>query len=104
MTRSEFEHRITTRKPTAEEYQVIELVYTHHPSISNAKGKDEIAELYQRFGMRIIRDMEAAAKANRELEKEIATLDAQRQALVEEQTKLKYGIVYPPQPDSQPEA
>ena len=60
MTKDEFEVRLG-REVTADAYEKIELVYTWHPLISNAKGKDEIAAIYKKYGMTMIEDMMARA-------------------------------------------
>lgn len=65
MTKAEFE-KLSKRPVTEDEYRSIELVYTFHPSISDTKGKEEIAYLFNTFGMRIILDMvDTANKAKR---------------------------------------
>lgn len=54
-------------KISDEDYSVIEFVYTWHPSISETEGKREIAELYCKFGMRIIQDMFCTANNHKNL-------------------------------------
>lgn len=78
MTREEFNAKrkqsFTARvqhEVTDTEYAEIEFVYNWHPSISNTEGKDQIAYLYNTFGMRIIRDMMPTAKKAKELNSEI---------------------------------
>lgn len=72
MTKQEFEVRLTGEKTvTNEQYKVIEYVYTYHPAISNISGKDQIAILYDMFGMTVIKDMYPRAHRAEELEKEI---------------------------------
>lgn len=39
------------------EYEVIETVYVYYPGIHHVKGKEQVAELYKTFGMRIFEDM-----------------------------------------------
>lgn len=51
------------------EYELIEKVYTCHPSISEVDGKKQIAGLYLRYGMVVIKDMEKRADKIIELEK-----------------------------------
>ena len=65
--RNEFEERVKklggdTTTLSVKDYEVVETVYTFHPSISNTEGKNEIAYLYVNFGMRIILDMLPTAK------------------------------------------
>lgn len=64
MNRAEFENRVEKRKGfamsvTEADWKIIEKVYTFHPSISETKGKEQIADLYTEYGMGIIRDMES---------------------------------------------
>ena len=72
MTDTEFLNRLPegARKPTEEEFELIQFVYNYHPSIHPVGGKDQIAMLYSTFGMRIIHDMHDTAKAAESLDKE----------------------------------
>ena len=70
MTREEFKVRVKTPF-TNDEYEIIETVYSFHPSINEVKGKDQIAELYNNFGMRVILDMLPTAEKAKELENEL---------------------------------
>lgn len=70
MTKQEFASR-TNRPFTTEEYEKIEKVYMFHPCIDPVKGKDQIASLYETFGMRIILDMLPTAEEAEKLEREI---------------------------------
>ena len=64
MTREEFEAHVakvlpegkTAPDPTDAEYKLIEYVYNFHPAISETDGKEQIAELYVKFGMCLIND------------------------------------------------
>lgn len=74
MTYTELESRINETKrrvPTDEEFGIITTVYNFHPSISETEGKDQIAELYNNFGMTVIRDMVPRAKEMQKLEGEL---------------------------------
>lgn len=75
MMLSEFLNRLPedTRKPNADEYEVIEYVYACHPSISGSghEGQEQIARLYSEFGMRIIYDMFPTAKKVERLRTEL---------------------------------
>jgi len=51
-----------------DKYQVIEKVYMFHPSI---KGKEDVVDLYFRYGFPVIKDMLPRAETLEELEKEI---------------------------------
>ena len=72
MTDTEFLNRLPegARKPTDEEFELIQFVYNYHPSIHPVGGKDQIAMLYSTFGMRIIHDMHDTAKAAESLDTE----------------------------------
>ena len=89
MMKSEFE-RLTTRPFTDTEYRVIEIVYTHHPSIDNVKGKQQIAMLYETFGMRIIHDMLPTAKKAREINDRMLKLNAQIEEAKNDLRDLEY--------------
>lgn len=72
MTKQEFESRLDGGKTvTDEQYKIIEYVYTYYPAISNLMGKDQIAMLYDMFGMTVIKDMFPRAHRSDELEREI---------------------------------
>jgi len=88
MTRQEFESR-TSRPVSDSDYKKIEFVYTYHPSISDTKGKDEIAQLFNMFGMRIIMDMIPTAEKAKELEDKIMATKSQLARLTEEYQQLK---------------
>ena len=89
MTREEFADRITAKAPTREQYGIIETVYAHHPAIDEVQGKDQIATIYNMFGMRVILDMLPTAMKAKEIEEEkyalrakLARLTADYEALV----------------------
>ena len=44
-------------EPSAEDYAIVEKVYTWHPAIADVGGKWQIAEIYAHGGMLVIRDM-----------------------------------------------
>ena len=82
MNRQEFLDRIkSTNIPTVEQYSEIEYVYTWHPSIDEVTGKDQIANLWDIGGIRLIRDMKPTAEKAQSLEHEIAIAEAQVQKL-----------------------
>lgn len=87
MTKEEFT-ALLQRKVTDAEYADIEFVYNWYPSISNTDGKDQIAYLYNTFGMRIIRDMMPTAKKAMELDNEILATKHRLEELQEEYAKL----------------
>ena len=83
MTKQEFETAACSTVNN-EDFEVINLVYTFHPSISNTKGKEEIASLYTTFGMRIILDMKATALIAQNIEILIMSKKAELEELTEE--------------------
>lgn len=78
---------------TDSEYAVIEKVYMFHPSISETNGKNEIAELYTRFGWAIIKDMLPRAELMAEKEREMADIKASMRALQQDMDTIKRGLV-----------
>lgn len=90
MSYEEFTARLPdgVKKPTAEEYDAINLVYDYHPSISRNNGKDQIARLYTTFGMRIIMDMKETAKRSEEILSRKAELEHELRELNEEYKEL----------------
>ena len=90
MMKNEFEEMIGG-SVTDEEYQLIEEVYTWHPAIRNASGKEEVAELYKSFGIVIFYDMYPRAKKAKDIEENIRMLDKTRAELVDKLKLLKMG-------------
>lgn len=92
MMLSEFINRLPegTRKPNADEYEEIELVYACHPSVSSSghEGQEQIARLYSEFGMRIIRDMIPTAKEAERLRTELIAARNKVERLIEEIKEL----------------
>lgn len=81
MTKQEFENRLEDGKTvTREQYKVIEYVYMYHPAIDAVRGKDQIASLYNMFGMAVINDMYPRAARAEKVEK---ALIAARSEVVE---------------------
>lgn len=87
MTIHEFKER-TSRPVSSIDYAIIEKVYNYHPCIDAVKGKDQIANLYETFGMRIIKDMLPTAERAAELESKIR--DTQREL---EQLRYEYDAL-----------
>lgn len=83
MMKSEFEARIGKRISDAE-YEVVEFVYQYHPAIKNITGKDDVAELYTRFGVGIFREMSCMANRAMELERKVSCCKAELEKLMEE--------------------
>ena len=98
MMKEEFEARVG--EVTASDYAIIEKVYTWHPSISETDGKKEIAEIYEKYGMCVIRGMEEVADymkklddERRELERRQALLNKRKEMLRNGDTSLEKMIV-----------
>ena len=88
MTKDEF-IQLTDAKVSEQDWDIINVVYTFHPSISETEGKKQIAYLYSNFGMRIIRDMEATARRAAYLEAGIQKARNNLDALTTEFNELK---------------
>lgn len=71
------------------DYEIIEVVYTFHPAISNVRGKEQIALVYITFGMTVINDMLPRAIKARELENKISQAKAAYNAAMAEYNELK---------------
>lgn len=69
MMKDEFE-KLIGKTVSDCDYSIIEKVYTWHPTIDEAKGKDQIAALYETGGMPLIKSMLEAANIMMNLEKE----------------------------------
>lgn len=97
MTREEFENNCIqvkpqdNKRPTDEEYKLIEYVYTFHPAISETEGKKQIAYLYMNFGMSIIRDMKARAELMEQKEYQIRLTKATLKKLQEQIEEIREG-------------
>ena len=90
MNKQEFEHLINQRVSETD-YSIIEYVYTFHPSIKNVDGKNQIANLYNVGGMRLIRDMEKTAKISEEIYNKRRYLQNKLDQLKEIEKDLKDG-------------
>lgn len=67
MMKHEFE-KLVGKEVTTKEYDIIETVYVNYPGIHHTHGKEQVAELYKVFGLRIFEDMLPRAKRVYELE------------------------------------
>lgn len=74
---------------TSEDWEIIEKVYTYHPSINEVTGKDQIAYLYFHYGMRVIKDMYPTAEEAEKLEHRILALRTELDSIMEQYEKLK---------------
>jgi len=73
MMKSEFIEKLEVINPnyrefTEQEYKNIELVYMYHPAIQE---KDDIIDLYLRFGYETIEDMISRSEKIREIDNQI---------------------------------
>ena len=99
MTKQEFEARLTGGKTvTNEQYKVIEYVYNFYPAISGTFGKDQIAYLYNTFGMTVIKDMYPRAHRADELDREIRASRVKLENLTNAFCMLEHGE-WPDVPD-----
>ena len=98
MMKYEFEHCVKELnsvgcKISDTDYKLIEKVYTFHPCVSETNGKAQVAWLYNEFGMRIFKDMEATADANMKLEEAIREARRTLQRLLDTADELRKGTV-----------
>lgn len=89
MMKEEFQ-KLTTREFTDKEYEAIEAVYAFHPSISETEGKQQIATIWDTFGMRTIADMLLTAIRAREYEDRISKIKHELDELKNEFSAFKY--------------
>ena len=74
-----------------EDYEIIEFVYTWHPCISDSHGKEQVAYLYNEFGIRIFEDMKRTAEHALSLMESIGRLKNEIAKLDGELTALRRG-------------
>ena len=91
MTKFEFLEASGLKGIPDSEYDIIETVYTFHPSIDAVKGKKQIAELFLLGGIRLIRDMVPTAMKARELEDQIMSTRNRLEQLQASMKALKNG-------------
>lgn len=87
MMREEFE-KLVGKSVNTEEYEIIEKVYTWHPTI---KDKEHIAKLYTDFGMAVIRAMVPVANYMIEIDEESRILKRKEHLLDVRARMLKEG-------------
>lgn len=90
MTKQECEN-MACATVTAEEYKIIEKVYTWHPAIRNTDGKNQIATIFLAGGMAVIQDMVETAEMAMEIDNERRELEAKMNALKERTDRLSSG-------------
>lgn len=89
MTREEFNELTITRNATAQEYSIVEYVYSWHPSISDRDGKKQMAWLFDNLGMRVICDMCNTAEKAQRIDEHIRDHERQLADYREQLEKLK---------------
>ena len=87
MMKHEFEN-LVGKEVTTKEYDIIETVYVNYPGIHHTTGKEQVAELYKVFGLRIFEDMLPRAEKVNELEIQIRTKESQLKDLRQELKEL----------------
>ena len=92
MTKKEFEE-LAGVFVTENDYNVIEMVYTWYPVISNVSGKEEVAELYKSFGMPIFYDMVPRAEIACDLDKQLRKAKGEVASIKQEIEELSCGFV-----------
>lgn len=96
MTRQEFFDKLPAhmeKQISDNDYKIIEFVYTHHPSIDDITGKDQIAYLVSNFGMRIILDMYPTAQKASQYFSEIQRKRMELDNLADEYTRFIRGEI-----------
>ena len=71
MTKQEFLDRVKVNNVTDNDWGVIEFVYTWHPLISDTMEKEQVAYLYNNFGIGIFNEMYVKANSAKKLNDEL---------------------------------
>lgn len=90
MTKQEFEN-MACATVTAEEYKIIEKVYTWHPAIRNTDGKNQIATIFLAGGMAVIQDMVETAEMAMEIDNERRELEAMAKSPFGDSASISIG-------------
>ena len=90
MQKQEFETKLGNNI-SEDDYKLIELVYTWHPSISETDGKAQILTLFKTCGMPLIRDMAETAVYMKNLSKERDRLLLHLDAINERMVSVEKG-------------
>ena len=72
MMKEEFLEVAGLKNISDSDYELIETVYVWHPLISDAIGKEQVAELYKNFGIGIFKEMKPKAEEAQRLELELS--------------------------------
>lgn len=81
---------------TDEMFDDINFVYTWYPTISETKGKQQIALLYTSFGFAIIQDMYERASRALRLDHEMSKMRESLREIEMKQVQLKHGLAGKP--------
>ena len=92
MMKNEFEELLGETVSTAD-YDIVEFVYTWHPSISETDGKQQIVNLYKNGGMLVIKGMVEAATYAKELDDERRELEAKMNTIKERFANISSGYL-----------
>lgn len=92
MMKEEFE-KLVGHSVTEKDYELIQFVYTWHPSISETEGKKQIAELYKTGGILVIDAMKEAAQHSMRLDNELRELERKTNAVKERIANVKEGYL-----------
>ena len=92
MMKNEFEELLGGAVSTAD-YDIVEFVYTWHPSISETDGKQQIVNLYKNGGMLVIKGMIEAATYAKELDDERRELEAKMNTIKERFANISSGYL-----------
>lgn len=91
MLRSEFDTLSkSNRRPTDEEYRLIEYVYNWHPCNFS---KENVAAFYDAYGMALFYDMEARSKAAMERDMQIRSYEDQIKRLQDLKETVKKDLL-----------
>lgn len=92
MMKNEFEELLGGAVSTAD-YDIVEFVYTWHPSISETNGKQQIVDLYKNGGMLVIKGMVEAATYMKKLDEERRELEAKMSIIKERTASVNSGYL-----------
>jgi len=92
MMKAEFE-KLVGKTVADEEYEIIEKVYTWHPSISNTNGKEQMVYLYKKLGILVIKEMEETADLCKEIDDMERVLKNQLENLKARKQRIANGEI-----------
>ena len=99
MTKEEFLEKAKINHVSEKDWDIINFVYTFHPSIDNVKGKEQIVTLYNEFGMVVIKGMVEVAEYAKKLDieecqlmKQLKTIKDRKKDLADGKLDLEYCI------------